>query len=228
MKYYLYISNTKVDMLYPQIPSRLRENLATELKIDFKVLSTTFSEEPPEETTISKLKVVTEYIEKNEPVGTVDEPKSYFKGTLPMKWGPYGENNEIVYFAGSTSNTVFGLGGSMDHVIGSKGESSAQYWAASTTPYLISTLKNELNLLEPDLELRSLMGYESPRPPAMRAVYQVTTKMEGPVEQLQFLAKKLLDTDDFTEEEKEHSNRMHWEVDKRILLGTPLYVAMAD
>jgi hypothetical protein len=42
------------------------------------------------------------------------------------------------------------------------------------------------------------------------------------------LAKKLLDTDDFTEEEKEHSNRMHWEVDKRILLGTPLYVAMAD
>ncbi len=32
--------------------------------------------------------VVVNYIENNMDVGTIDQPKTYFKGSLPMSWGP--------------------------------------------------------------------------------------------------------------------------------------------
>ena len=38
MKYYLYISDTKVDMLYPQIPKPILKRIASSLSIDLKLL----------------------------------------------------------------------------------------------------------------------------------------------------------------------------------------------
>lgn len=37
MKYYIYISDTKVDMLYPQIPKPLLKRIASDLSIDLKL-----------------------------------------------------------------------------------------------------------------------------------------------------------------------------------------------
>jgi hypothetical protein len=37
MKYYVYISDAKVDMLLPQIPHDARKKIATEIGIDLKV-----------------------------------------------------------------------------------------------------------------------------------------------------------------------------------------------
>jgi hypothetical protein len=36
MRYYIYISDAKVDMLLSQIPHEQRNKIATELKLDFK------------------------------------------------------------------------------------------------------------------------------------------------------------------------------------------------
>ena len=88
MKFYVYVSDTKVDMLYAQISPRARNSIATQLKIDLKLLSATFSEEPREATRFSKLQLVTEFIDKHEKVGTVDEPDHYFKGIMYLRWGP--------------------------------------------------------------------------------------------------------------------------------------------
>lgn len=34
MRYYVYVSDTKLDMLYPQIPAKLAARLAWELKLE--------------------------------------------------------------------------------------------------------------------------------------------------------------------------------------------------
>jgi Family of unknown function (DUF7019) len=45
MKYYTYVSDAKLDMLFAQIPSRVSKRLSAELKVDFKVVSLTLKPE---------------------------------------------------------------------------------------------------------------------------------------------------------------------------------------
>jgi len=88
MKYYIYISDTKVDMLYPQIPKSLLKKIASSLNIDLKLLGVEVSvsgkSNPSDETRYTKVKIVSEYIEKHIDVGTIDAPSTYLKGTLSM------------------------------------------------------------------------------------------------------------------------------------------------
>src|SRR5258708_35843682 len=83
IKHYIYISYTKVDMLYAQINKKWLEKVAVELSIDLKPLgaglSATFKQKQPEETRYSKLRIVVEYIEKYLSIGWVDAPGTYFK-----------------------------------------------------------------------------------------------------------------------------------------------------
>ena len=58
MRYYVYVSDSKVDMLYSQMPSGLRDRIAAELKIDLKVVSVSVSGRRSEETRYSKLQLV--------------------------------------------------------------------------------------------------------------------------------------------------------------------------
>ena len=44
VRYYLYVSDAKIDMLFEQIPKRLLDRLTKELKIDIKVVSVTVKE----------------------------------------------------------------------------------------------------------------------------------------------------------------------------------------
>ncbi|MCI0689871.1 MAG: hypothetical protein L0Y54_21920 [Sporichthyaceae bacterium] len=55
MKYYLYVSDRKVDMLFDQIPRRLRRRLAAEAKVDLKVASVTLTSAHDDHTRYSKL-----------------------------------------------------------------------------------------------------------------------------------------------------------------------------
>lgn len=239
MKYYIYLSETKVDMLYEQIPKRLKDRLATELKIDLKFLSTTFTEEASEGTRIAKLKVVTEYIKNNLPLGTVDMPKKYFQGSLRLHWGLF---KNMAYFCGMTERTIFGLGGSFANVIGSVGKQPRLSHLSPSTLLGMNMLityqvigdrmdQDEKgidiereNISRPDffrafeaftLEIMGLKsGYEKdPR-------YYLERKfpLEEPhmvVQRVEFLAKRL--TEGFSRSE-----------DKLLLVGTPIFVAQVD
>lgn len=266
MEYYVYISDAKLDMLYEQIPTRLRDRLATELKIDLKLFSTAFSEHPSEKSKFAKLKLVTDFITKNEQVGTIDEPQSYFAGTLEMSWGPYGIGDEqIVYFGGFNDKTIVGLGGSLKHVIGNGTDKLLH--SGSHTPYLVATLIKELQLSIPKsfpqhgkydehfeeispetpVELLSEMGiidygtpevelltnesrleiynlYSYDKRMALAAVGQASLHIPSVRQKLKFLAKKLIFSGDIPQEELNSSQKSS----KQILLGTPIYVAMAD
>jgi hypothetical protein len=242
MKYYIYVSDSKVDMLYSQIPHGIREKIAAELKIDLKVLSVSLKEKATEQTRYSKAELVAAYIEKQEDLGTADHPGTYIKDILPMKWGQYSEKDGLVYFGGRLDDTIVGLCGSMHHVIGTNiGESSAH--AYSLTPLIIAALLKDNS--EADVLMRTeayssfsrthSLGNSSdsrsvPSKPVLRAVALATTKMGGPVQRLEFLAKRLVEgwleaSDTIYGEQLAPTDR---DTRLRVLLGSPIYVALMD
>jgi hypothetical protein len=114
MKYYVYISDSKLDMLYPQIPLGLRDRIAVELRIDLKVAAISLSERPSQETRLSRLRVVTDYLERESTIGGLGEPGAFVRDVLPMRWGPLellGEPNggAPIFFSAVTETQVLGL-----------------------------------------------------------------------------------------------------------------------
>src|SRR3984957_14945888 len=145
LKYFIYVSDTKVDMLYSQIPRSLKDKIAGELKLDLHVVSASVRGRDREETRYSKLSVVTDYIDKHSEVGTVDYPGSYFKGTMDMNWGEVGgegASEYIVFFAGRTEKTILGLGGSPWHVLGNVRPTSPSS-VNSSGAYLLHALSRD-------------------------------------------------------------------------------------
>ncbi|HWL85380.1 MAG TPA: hypothetical protein VNO21_06240 [Polyangiaceae bacterium] len=63
MRYYTYISDTKIDQLLPQISPSTKKKLAAELKIDLKILAGSIrTEQDLVDNRISRCDVVTRYI----------------------------------------------------------------------------------------------------------------------------------------------------------------------
>lgn len=123
VKYYVYVSDAKVDMVYPQIPPTVLGRISAELKIDLGYLSASVQPKDREVTRYSKLKVVANYIEGHSDVGTVHEPREYFKGTLDARSLAY---SYMAFFGGRLSasssaaeETIVGLCGNVRHLIGS-------------------------------------------------------------------------------------------------------------
>jgi hypothetical protein len=150
MKYYIYISDAKVDMLFPQVPHDIKKKVALEFKMDLKLLSASRkTKTETEDNRVARLETVVDFIQEYGNVGSVDEPDQYVADTLLMRWGPYNGDPEsgVVYFGGETPSTVVGLGGSMRHVVGNAGTSEA--YGDSLTPFLMSVLAKELDMSPP-------------------------------------------------------------------------------
>jgi len=145
MKYYIYISDAKVDMLFPQVPHDIKKKVATEWKMDLKVLSASRkTETETDDNRIARLETVVDFIRQYGNVGSVDEPDQYIEDTLTMRWGPYGSSqNPPVFFSGQTEGTLFGLGGSMQHLIGSGNQGTPLLITQSSLPILITLLNKE-------------------------------------------------------------------------------------
>ena len=220
LKYYIYASDSKVDMLFAQIPKELLSELAGELKVNLGVVSVSLKQDSPEETRYSKLAIVRQYIEKHAEVGTIDDPKDYFAATVIAKWGPLsgeGVSSEIVYFGGVTSHTVFGLGGSLSHVVGARSEGKTQLY--STAPYLLLALSQaDPKVAEDVAKDVGLRRGPASQDFVMHAVRLATERLTGPEQRLEFLAKRLV----------EASSDDPRSAMRTTLLGSPIYVALAD
>jgi hypothetical protein len=228
MKYYIYISDAKVDMLFPQVPHEIKKKVALEFKMDLKLLSASRkTETETEDNRIARLETVADFIRQFGKVGSVDQPDEYIDDCMTLKWGDYAagwdEKSPVVYFGGETDRTIVGLGGSSKHIIGSQGETSSH--SHSATPFLIKFLAEELGLqgskklkqAEEDIKYLG-DGRFSP----ITAVELATLQMNGPEQRLEFLAKKLMyGPVQRYDDEPEYR-------DKHVLLATPLYMALAD
>ena len=92
--YYLYISESKLNMLWPQLPPHEIELIATKLGIDAK-----------ETSSLTRVKIVSHYIENYLECGTVEKPAIYFSGILPMMSTVILHNNyAYVYFGAKTNH----------------------------------------------------------------------------------------------------------------------------
>ena len=93
MKYYLYVSDAKVDMLIAQIPHDTRQRIANEFKIDLKIVSASRkTDRTAGDNRFARLETVVGYIREYGNVGSVDEPDEYIEGSLRMQralspWG---------------------------------------------------------------------------------------------------------------------------------------------
>ena len=227
MKFYIYISDAKVDMLFPQVPHDIKKKVALEFKMDLKLLSASRkTETETEDNRIARLETVVDFIQEYGNVGSVDEPDQYVADTLPMRWGPYEGDPEsgVVYFGGETPSTVVGLGGSIRHVVGKAGSSAA--YGDSLTPFLMSVLAKELGMGQPYIVQDIAQRPDASHFP-LRAVESATLNMTGPQQSLEFLAKRLLHGGEDIPSNERHF-RSTTGKQSRILLGSPLYVAMAD
>jgi hypothetical protein len=222
MKYYIYISDAKVDMLFPQVPHDIKKKVATEWKMDLKLLSASRRvETEAEDNRIARLETVVDFINQYGDVGSIDEPGEYIQGTETLKWGSYGFNpqgNPAVYFHGGTRKTIFGLGGSMHHLIGNSKLSFTH--SQSYTYTLVAYLAKELDLRTRESEQQYAADAPKHITPLM-AVEWAKTEMDGPGQKVGFLAKKLVYGPIV-------DSSIHRKPGKFGLLATPLYVAMAD
>ena len=227
MKFYIYISDSKVDMLLSQIPHEQKRKIATEFKFDLKVLSASRkSEVETEDNRVARLETVIAFIHEYGNIGSVDDPNEYVEDELLMRWGSYEyPESPLIYFAGETEQTVVGLAGSKNHVIGnSMGESYSR--SASNAPNILFYLQKELGLASKKSEEQSYKRvqnlWEDQQSDAyLYSVYSASKGTWGPEQRLEFVAKRLL---------YGNYSKLAWyeERNPKILLATPLYVAMVE
>jgi hypothetical protein len=219
-KFYLYVSESKIDMLFEQIPRPALRQVAAELKIDIGILSASIVRDKSSATRFSKLAIVTRHIQANHNVGTVDAPGEYISSNNLVRWGPLQQSynyDQIVYFWGETAMSIFGLAGSVHHLIGARGESKTH--VASSAPYILAVLTHD----DP-ASLTTCGGDAIPVDCDNSDFYPLggiraaTQRLSGPPQKVEFLAKRLL---------QGHPPDPRCD-GKLVVLGSPIYVELAE
>jgi hypothetical protein len=123
-RYYVYVSDAKVDMVLGQIPQSVLSGIAAELKLDLKILGLTLSQKEREENRYSRVAAALEYLDATVEIGTPETPTAYFRATMNMRWGVFGAAAygrpaaPVVFFGGVRGDLAVALTGSPHHVIG--------------------------------------------------------------------------------------------------------------
>ena len=215
MKYYIYIGDSKVDMLLPQITEPQKRKFATKWGVDLKLFNVSGGPETePIDNRIRRLELVVDHVRSHMGVGSIDEPQDYFDGTLAVRWGPFRVPDwEVVYFGARAGKTILGLGGSSHQVLGNEGsiQQPGGHHALFLVRYLLEELGDEAqdymrDVPKPDAEL------------VVRLVRETSMRMRGPEQRVEFLAKRLA----YKQRSFYNPKGMN------VLLGTPLYVALNE
>lgn len=217
-RHFLYVSDTKVDMLYDQIPKPVLSRIAAEATVNLQVVSVKLKEaDNPGPVRADKLAVVERYVDSNYDVGSLDRigAEGYFRGRMRMRWGAVGENigSPMVLFLGRGGRDTVALGGALEHVIGSRHQPRDLALPPSAFPALVDTLLGTANdpegrvvegrasLASDDFDLRSAEEFSLP----------------GPAQPVEFLATAWADGEVTRDGDRRH-----------VVLGSPWYVATAS
>lgn len=234
-RYYLYISDSKVEMLLAQIDPGSTRRRTAELSLGLRGLGAKRTVESTGGEREERLERVERYLRDHGDLGTLDEPGQFFWGLLPMQWGHVvtGAGASAVYFAGRDERTIVGLGGSVGHVLGAAEQPGQNVLSPSLLPGLLDALDADENTGENDGEnVRENTGENAVDRPAaadpdaadrsaLSAVHRANSRLRGPTQNVEFIAKRLLS-----------GPSPYPELDGRpgmtVLLGSPLYIAQVD
>ena len=229
MKYYIYISQTKIDMLYGQIQTAHSETREASLGFDIKLLKGDLKDSRGiPDNQFTKLDKVLSSLNKLDLVGDIDSDKEYISATLDMKWGSYGGESEapITFWGYSTfeypfTGLVLALAGSKYHLLGEQRDGYAHSHSLTNamTEWFLLNLgerhQEQIYLMNRHQRINTsdLDNYD-----VANGAWLAATQIEGQVCKYEFVAKVL--------------HRSEWESGFRtsktnkIMLATPLYVAM--
>ncbi len=223
MKYFLFVSDAKVDMLLPQIPQESKSKLAAEIGVNVGVLSAKLKSEQDtgvKPDSISRLNAVSNFLRNTQNIGTVDEPEAWVEGTQDVRIVYPTSSRQAVFFVGrSETQTRFALAGSSAHLISRKTSTDDIGW--SFLPDLMIQLRAIFHTFEDssiteelaDLSMSTVTsGYEFEWIDHVGALEERAT---GPSMKVSFLAKRLL-------------AGKHERLGFNAVLATPLYVAMEE
>jgi len=218
VRYYVYISDAKVNMLFPQISS------------EFHVPLTAFPFTGTEVARIQRLDAVLRYIERSGRIGSIDEPSDYVFGSEELYWGHFHEHEitadkatpSLVAFCGRTAKTTLLMCGATRHLVGNQQPEEPGY-SSSQVPYLLKTLLTAVELEgapAEDITRHPSGNTEAERLPqrgrelALALVHAAQVHVDGVEQKLEFLAKPLLSGPGPRGAEQ-------------CLLASPLYVSLA-
>jgi hypothetical protein len=131
LRYYVYISQTKLEILTPQIPARFLRSVEAEIKINAAVLTAgvkkSISDPSPE--LAAKAGVLGDYLEKQRGwVGTVANPGRFVKGVARLQYGVMQDYwAELALFGGVVDEVKLALIGSPASLIGAAADASANH-----------------------------------------------------------------------------------------------------
>lgn len=211
-QYFVYISDSKVDMVLQQIDLGATRKRTSEVAVDLKFLKgKRGAESVVGADRTARLERVVRHLTDFGDLGTVDEPGQFFWGMLPLTWGPLvgADGLSLVYFGGRTEETVLGLGGSRAHVFGAPPAGDRDpLISRSMLPSLLDGI-----VKAPEVAAVLTDTYDGDAE-AVEAVRRTTVDLRGPAQNMEFIAKRLL-----------HGKSAEGGT---VLLGSPLYVALVD
>ncbi|MER5829863.1 SAVMC3_10250 family protein [Streptomyces sp. NPDC002130] len=247
LRHFLYVSDTKLDMLFDQIEPALLRRISAEARIDLRLASVTLHQaEAPQATRMAKLQLIERYIDTYHQVGTSAEPgHDYFRGCMPMQWGwlshgfypdsPTG-GLDTVFFRGEDNAHLVILAGSRRHVLGEQpAAENTALLAHSATPNIMAVIAEHISG-NPALGQRwrslrldpNASGSEDAAaahdPPEIGLREAARVRLGGPAQQLEFLAVPILSGSIQIEPVLDIEKRPF---SGPAVLGTPLYVAVA-
>lgn len=214
IKYFIYVSQPKIDMLFHQIPKELQSNIQKGMEIGFKFVKMSFKERQFDETLFSKLSLVIEYLERVMSIGDIFSPKEYFRGTLYMEWAQI--HPSVIFWGGKINNIAIGLGGSMINLIGY--ETKGVEKGISHTPWLVALLSQEVeSIVMPDVVRKNEFikdGEHEFERRILASAYNWADDLSiRSYQKCEFVAKRI---------------RFANYQNHRVLLGTPLYVGITE
>lgn len=210
---FVYVSDSKVDMLYEQLDDAARRQVTHDLKLDAKFLTYGINASPsPEATRAGRLAAVCAALDDSGAVGTIDEPKLYFRGRINMKTGRQtvlAEERDAVFFMGERADhSLIFLGGTAHHLIGSVGSPT---WSQSG----ITGLLRALAAASHDRQQVDLDQSASSWPHEARDIWR--GHRFTPAQPIEFLALRLAQSIGGSTPELDDA-----------ILGAPIYVALVD
>jgi hypothetical protein len=206
--YYLYISDSKVDMMLPQFDARRAEERSTEIAIDLKVLSAKRSTTSTGGNRIDRLERVLRHLHDNELLGTIEDHAAFFWAAMPMRWNVVQTEigGRIALFGGELDSMTVALSGSSRHLIGWQETNGSP--SGSNAPALMQGIE-AASPLEDEQVLEVVSRELYPDLDVFATVRRSVSRMTGAVQQVEFVARTLAR-------------------DSRTVLATPIYVALLD
>lgn len=217
-RYYYYISDAKVDMLLPQIPGALQEELSAELGFDIGVLKGKIGGKRTKlADRVSRVEVVEQHLLRAKQLAN-DVESAWFSGTMVGKPMLLMEASEAIFFWGTAYGRRLLFAGSSAHMVG--GEATERVSVSmSFLPRLVHTLlkiaegeeeKEKLIGFSVDFASKTRIGDEEQDLSWKKVIHMIGIRSGSlPDERLTFVARRLMTIPS----------------EDKVVLGTPLFIA---